>query len=353
MDKKNSKTSLINARKKFLASAERQGWAGAEGVVCALSGGGDSVATLWMLKEFFRGRVVAAHLDHCTREGESHRDAEFARELCSGWGIECAVKVVDVHGSREKGESFEMAGRRARYEHFEETARRYSLPFIAVGHNADDVVETQFLNLARGTGIAGLRGIPERRGNVIRPVIDFTRAELRAILTENGVPWRDDATNDESDYMRNKIRSILIPWIKDNLNPAFDGVMLGLARQVSYEMEERDAAARHALEAVSYLQPPALAAWRVSPLKDFTESLLCEMLRAQGALLSLPVLSRRRTEELAALIRRGGFWRFQWAYDVEVCYSERGIGWLRRADVELSRARGKSRGENSLPWWAG
>ena len=69
--------------------------------------------------------------------------------------------------------------------------------------------------------------------------------------------------------------------------------------------------------------------------------------------LSLPVLSRRRTEELAALMRRGGFWRFQWALDVEVCYSERGAGWLRRADVEKARARGKSRGENSLPWWAG
>ena len=170
MDGKSSKASLIEARKKFLAAAERQGWAGAEGVVCALSGGGDSVATLWMLKEFFNGRVVAAHLDHCTREGESHRDAEFARELCRGWGIECAVKVVDVHETREKGESFEMAGRRARYEHFEETARRYGLPFIAVGHNADDVVETQLLNLARGTGLAGLRGIPERRGSIVRPV---------------------------------------------------------------------------------------------------------------------------------------------------------------------------------------
>ena len=353
MDGKSSKASLIEARKKFLAAAERQGWAGAEGVVCALSGGGDSVATLWVLREFFNGRVVAAHLDHCTREGESHCDAEFARELCRGWGIECAVKVVDVHETREKGESFEMAGRRARYEHFEETARRYGLPFIAVGHNADDVVETQLLNLARGTGLAGLRGIPERRGSIVRPVIDFTRAELRALLAENGVPWRDDATNDESDYMRNKIRNILIPWIKDNLNPGFENVMLGLARQVARETEEREAAVRRALESVSYAQPPALAAWRVSALKDFTDSMLYEMLRAQGALLSLPVLSRRRTEELAALMRRGGFWRFQWALDVEVCYSERGAGWLRRADVEKARARGKSRGENSLPWWAG
>lgn len=353
MDRKSLNTSLIEARKKFLAAAGRQGWAGAEGIVCALSGGGDSVATLWLLKEFFSGRVVAAHLDHCTRGGESHRDAEFARGLCREWGIECSVKVVDVHETRGKGESFEMSGRRARYEHFEETARRYSLPFIAVGHNADDVVETQLLNLARGTGISGLRGIPERRGNIVRPVIDFTRAELRALLKENGVQWRDDATNDESDYMRNKIRNILIPWIKDNLNPGFENVMLGLARQVSVETDERAAAARRALEAVSFTQPPALAAWRAAPLKELPDTLLCEMLRAQGAALSLPVLSRRRTEELLSLIRRGGFWRFQWALDVETCYSERGLGWLRRADVEKTRARGKSRGENHLPWWAG
>lgn len=353
MDRQSLKPSLTEARKKFLAAAKRQGWAEADGVVCALSGGGDSVATLWMLKEFFSGRVVAAHLDHCTREGESHRDAEFARSLCREWGIECAVKVVDVHGRREKGESFEMSGRRARYEHFEETARRYGLPFIAVGHNADDVVETQLLNLARGTGLAGLRGIPERRGNIIRPVIDFTRAELRALLTENSIPWRDDATNDESDYMRNKIRNILIPWIKDNLNPGFENVMLGLARQVTLDTAERCAEARRVVEAVAYAQHPALAAWRTAPLKGLSEGLLCEMLRAQGAQLLLPVLSRKRTEELVALIRRGGFWRFQWAYDIEVCHSERGVGWLRRADVEKARARGKSRCENSLPWWAG
>ena len=166
--------------------------------------------------------------------------------------------------------------------------------------NADDVVETQLLNLARGTGLAGLRGIPERRGSIVRPVIDFTRAELRALLAENGVPWRDDATNDESDYMRNKIRNILIPWIKDNLNPGFENVMLGLASQVARETEEREAAVRRALESVSYAQPPALAAWRVSALKDFPDSMLYEMLRAQGALLSLPVLSRRRDDRLEA-----------------------------------------------------
>lgn len=353
MDKKKSGAPLSEYRAKFIAASRRQGWGDAPGIVCALSGGGDSVAMLRLLKEFFKGRVVAAHLDHCTRAGESHKDAEFVVSLCREWKIECAVKVVDVHKEQVKGESFEMAGRRARYEHFEETAVRFSLPFIAVGHNADDVVETQLLNLSRGTGLSGLRGIPERRGKIVRPVIDFTREELRTILAENAITWRNDATNDESDYTRNKVRNILIPWIKGNLNPGFEKVMLGLARQLARENEERERSANAALELVAYSQPPALAAWRADLLADFPDSLLAEMLRAQGARLSLPVLSRARTEELLLLIRKGGFWRFQWAYDVEVCYSARGIGWLRRADVEASRARGKRESENRLPWWAG
>ncbi|MCF0248079.1 MAG: tRNA lysidine(34) synthetase TilS [Synergistes sp.] len=342
----------MDYKKKFLSAASRQGWLNAGGIVCALSGGGDSAALLWLLKNFFKGRIVAAHLDHCTRNGESHKDADFARELCAKFGVECAVKVVDVHGSREKGESFEMAGRRARYEHFAETAKKFDLPFIAVGHNADDVVETQLMNLARGSGLSGLRGIPEVRGNIVRPVIDFTREELRRILRENNVPWHDDFTNAENDYKRNKVRNILIPWIKENLNPGFENVMLGLARQVEAETSERDRSVREELAKISFTLPPALAAWRTKGLKELPEPLLSEMLRRQGADLSLPTLSRARTEELTALIRRGGFWRFQWARDIEVCYSQRGIGWLHRADIRSGKNADKNDAKNVLPWWA-
>ncbi len=342
----------MDYRKKFLSAAARQGWLDASGIVCALSGGGDSVAMLWLLKNFFRGRVVAAHLDHCTRGGGSREDALFARALCGEWGIECAVKTVDVRHCRCTGESFEMAGRRARYEHFSETAARFGLPYIAVGHNSDDVVETQLMNLARGSGLAGLRGIPEVRGNIVRPVIDFSRAELRAILRENGISWRDDFTNDESDYRRNKVRNILIPWIKANLNPGFEGVMLGLAKQVSAEVEAKERAARAEIAKIAFGMAPALAAWKTAGLKELPELTLAEMLRLQGAALSLPALSRARTNELAALVRRGGCWRFQWARDIEVCYSERGIGWLRRADIMAEKKFSKNTCENRLPWWA-
>lgn len=342
----------MDCRKRFLAAASRQGWLESGGILCALSGGGDSVAMLWLVRKYFKGRIAAAHLDHCTRAGESHRDAAFVRELCEGWGVECAVKVVDVHNMREKGESFEMAGRRARYEHFSETAERLKLPFIAVGHNADDVVETQLMNLARGAGLAGLRGIPERRGNIVRPVIDFSRGELRGILRENGVQWRDDATNDESEYMRNKVRNILIPWISENLNSGFKNVMLGLSKQAAAEVEARERECGEALRRVAFEQPPALAAWRSRGLGDISDLTLAEMLRMQGAELGLPALSRARTEELKNLIRRGGCWRFQWARDIEVCYSERGVGWLRRADIAAKNKFMKNNDKNSLPWWA-
>lgn len=335
-------------RKKFLEAAERQGWRDAEGIVCALSGGGDSVAMMWLMRKFFKGRIVAAHLDHCTREGASHDDAAFAASLCAELGVECALKAVDVRAARTRGESFEMAGRRARYEHFSAVAERYGIKFIAVAHNANDVVETQLLNLARGSGIAGLRGIPERRGNIVRPVISFTREELRAILKDNGVTWREDYTNDETDYTRNKIRNTLIPWIKENLNEGFERVMLGLAKQACEEAEERISAARVEIAKATFALPPALAAWRTEGLAALPKLTLAEMLRTQGAALSLPALPRARTEELVSLIRRGGAWRFQWARDIEVCYSSRGVGWLHRADIRS----GKNSCEKKIPWWA-
>ena len=111
----------------------------------------------------------------------SHEDAKFSVELCEKWGSNASSNCRGIQGE-VIGESFEMAGRRERYTHFYETAEAEDCPFIAVGHSADDLVETQLMNLFRGTGLEGLRGIPERRGKIVRPIIDFRRDELREIL---------------------------------------------------------------------------------------------------------------------------------------------------------------------------
>ena len=336
-------------RKKFIEAGKRQGWWSAPGIVTALSGGGDSVALLWLLREFYPGRVVAAHLDHCTRNGVSREDAEFAVSLCASWGVECRVKRVEVYANRLAGESFEMAGRRERYAHFRETAAACGLKFIAVGHSADDLVETQLMNLFRGTGLAGLRGIPEVRGDIVRPIIDFRRDELRRLLRDNGVAWREDASNTDARYARNRVRCELIPWIKQNMNPNFEMTMAGLAKQLDAELTEREKRIKPLLEAVETERAPAIVCWSTGPLADISDSDLAEMLRAEGAALSLPTLSRERTGCLVSLIRTGGCWRFQWARDIEICCSNRGIGWLHRGDI---KSGGKNTGKTRAPWWA-
>lgn len=343
---------LAAAKKRFTDAGKRQGWWSASGVVAALSGGGDSVALLWLLKTFFEGRIVAAHLDHCTREGVSHADAEFCEALCTEWGIDIRIKIVDVDVTRRRGESFEMAGRRERYGHFTETAEKEGLPFIALGHSADDLVETQLMNLFRGTGLAGLRGIPETRGMIVRPVIGFWRAELRDILKDNGVAWREDESNSDTIYQRNLIRGELLPWIRNNFNTNFEKNMVGLSAQISEELCFKNIHTQKNLEKISLNCYSSLACWSASALGSFCDLELIDMIRMQGDILGLPALSRDRTHKLAALLRKGGKWRFQWAYDVEVCYSARGIGWLRRGDVEKTREKADKNQGLSLPWWA-
>lgn len=343
---------LRTAQKRIMDAGRRQGWWNSAGVVAALSGGGDSVALLWLLKTFFKGRLVAAHLDHCTRKGASHEDASFCESLCKEWNIRLYVKRVDVYSGREKGESFEMAGRRERYEHFFSVAGSEDLPYVALGHSADDVVETQLMNLFRGTGLVGLRGIPEARRGIVRPVIGFRREELRSLLRGNGVEWREDASNSDTVYLRNKVREELLPWIHKHFNPNFESGMLGLAAQIDEELRFKQKNTQNNLEKVTTNCYPALVCWSAKKLKDFTDLELADMIRAQAKQLGLPTLSRDRTNKLLALFRKGGQWRFQWVRDIEVCYSGRGIGWLRRADIERALSKGKNDGQLQAPWWA-
>ena len=321
-------------KKKIEAAGRRQGWLKSASLLAAVSGGGDSVALLWLLKQFYGGKISAAHVDHCTRNGASHEDAAFVAALCKKWEVPCFVKKVNVEEEKQTGESFEMAARRIRYAFFEELAEAGNADFIALGHNMNDLVETQLLNLFRGSGIDGLCGIPEVRGKIVRPLIDFRRDELREILKENDIEWREDSTNAENLYKRNKIRNELVPWVKENLNENFEISMKGLARQALEITTERNKQAQKLLEEISFEQPPLLCAWRKNAADGISDASLAELLRMQGKKLNLPVLDRKRTEELIRLIRGAGRWRFQWAFDAEVCRTKDGIFWGHRKDTE-------------------
>lgn len=314
-------------------AGERQGWWNAPGLLVAVSGGGDSMALLAMLRAYYRGRLVAAHLEHGIRGASSRADAEFVSEYCRCVSVPCFVRHADVPALRRGGESLEMTGRRVRYEFFSEVMESEDLPFIATGHNADDVTETVLYNLFRGSGLRGLRGMAPARGRVVRPLIGFRRGDLRRYLADRGIKWREDETNEEDHYARNKIRNRLLPWARANLNESCDRALLGLASLASEAEREREKDAASALIWVRRSHPYALAAWHTETARLLDDARLAELIRLQGRELGLPALSSERTRGLTALLRRDGKWRFQWAGDVEVCGGAALVGWIRRGDL--------------------
>lgn len=187
---------------------------GGERVTAALSGGADSVCLLLVLNELknkYGIKLDAVHVNHCIRGREADRDEEFCRKLCKRLGVELTVKKIDVPAvAAAKRQSLEEAARNVRYSAFEEHS---SAGLTATAHTASDNAETVILNLARGTGLKGICGIPPVRGNIIRPLIDVTRQDVENYLGELGQDFVTDSTNFDDDYTRNRIRHNIIPEI--------------------------------------------------------------------------------------------------------------------------------------------
>ena len=320
--------------KELETAGKRQGWWHSEGILVALSGGGDSMALLCLLRMAYGGRVEAAHLEHGFRGEASLADARFVQDFCRSSGIKCHVRHADVASLRRKGESVETAGRRIRYEFLSETSERENLPKVATAHNAEDAAETVVHHFFRGTGIAGLSGIPEQTGRVVRPILNFSRDDLRLYLRTLGIPWREDATNSENKYTRNKIRNELLPWARSNLNESADRSILGLAGECSRVSSRLLAEAGAMLRLVSRNHPLALAAWDSAATRRMSETQISSALRLQADLLSLPVIGRKRTVLLSEMIKNCRPGRFQWAGDIEVCCGGPLIGWIERSLLE-------------------
>jgi tRNA(Ile)-lysidine synthase len=299
-------------------------------MLVACSGGGDSMALLSLVRMAFKGRIAAAHLEHGLRGEASIADARFVGEYCRTHGIACHVRHRNVASSRMKGESCETAGRRIRYEFFEEVRRIENLPFVATAHNAEDAAETLTHHFFRGTGIAGLSGITGIRGHIVRPLVRCGREELRMFLRERGVLWREDETNALNHYTRNKIRNELMPWVRSNINEAADRALLGLADECSGLSRRLESEAAVFLRLVARDHPFALAAWDTPAVRRLSDTQILDVLRLQASLLNLPVLGRQRTVELRGLVRRGARARFQWAGNVEVCCDRALLGWVTR-----------------------
>lgn len=201
-------------------------------LLVALSGGADSVALLHVLLNLGY-RCNAVHCNFHLRGEESNRDEAFVREMCNRLGVALHVVEFDTAGyAKEHGLSIEMAAREQRYALFEKLRKELSATAIAVAHHKDDSAETLLLNLIRGTGIRGLRGIQPKNGYIVRPLLCVGREEILDYLKWRGEEFVTDSTNLTSDYTRNKIRLEVIPKLAE-INPSVKDSLVATAQMVS------------------------------------------------------------------------------------------------------------------------
>lgn len=208
-------------------------------IVLGVSGGPDSISMLNILNEIkdeYKFEIYVAHINHMIRE-EAEDDEKYVQKYCEKNNIQCFVKRIDVQQiANTKKIGTEEAGRNIRYEFFEEVMKEVGANKIGVAHNKNDKIETIIMNLLRGSGLSGLKGIePIRENKYIRPLIECERQEIEQYCEEQQLNPRIDKTNFENDYTRNKIRNIVIPYIKNEFNPNIIKTMDRLSQVVTDE----------------------------------------------------------------------------------------------------------------------
>ena len=209
-------------------------------VVAAVSGGPDSIAMLDILiklQEKMKFKIVVAHINHMIRE-EAISDMEFVKQYCKKYGIDFYSKSIDVQKLANNNKiGTEEAGRLVRYQFFDEILEKVGGNKIAIAHNKNDRAETIIMNTLRGSGISGLKGIEAKREKYIRPLIECERAEIESYCKSNGIDARIDKTNLDNTYTRNKIRNVVIPYIKKEFNPNIINTLERLSVLVCEEEE--------------------------------------------------------------------------------------------------------------------
>ena len=209
-----------------------------DSIVSTVSGGSDSVFMLEMLlaiKDDYDLKIIVSHVNHGLRGAEAQRDEDFVKKLAEKNGLIYEVEHIDMAGyAKEHSLTCEEAGRKLRYLFFEEIKEKYKADKVAIAHNENDVAETIFLNIFRGTGLDGLESIPLRRDFYIRPILCFDKSEILDFLKENNIHYVDDSTNFTNDYKRNMIRNEIIPYIKKNFN---ENIVSSMSRLASIAKE--------------------------------------------------------------------------------------------------------------------
>lgn len=223
--------------KGFIPPHELSGLTADTPILVGFSGGADSSVLLYLLADYakkYGTPLTVAHINHGIRGKEADRDEAFCRETAERLGLPFYVLHADVpKEAKKKGESIETCARRIRYEFFDRIMKEQSIPLLATAHNAGDNLETVLFNMARGSGLSGICGIPAARqtehGLLIRPILRMEKEDILALCQDAGIAFVTDNTNTDTDYTRNRIRAELVPILKE-INP-------GAVRNVSHLCE--------------------------------------------------------------------------------------------------------------------
>jgi len=184
-------------------------------LLIACSGGLDSVVLATLMKQL-NFEIALAHCNFALRGKESDGDEKFVIGMAKKMGIPVFAETFKTKNfAAEHKVSTQMAARTLRYNWFEEILKDFKFDFLLTAHHLDDDLETFFINLSRGTGLNGLTGIPKKNGKIVRPLLDFSRAEILKYAEENNLKWREDSSNKKPDYLRNKLRLEVLPQFKE------------------------------------------------------------------------------------------------------------------------------------------
>ena len=218
-------------------------------IIIAVSGGPDSTCLLDILnkiKDRFNVFLIVAHVHHGIRKKEADIEARFVRLKSFHLNLPFEQAFLSIpEMAKEMGLSIEQVGRRARYKFFQELITKYQAQKVALGHHADDQIETILMRIIRGSGLRGLRGIPPKRNIFIRPLIESSRSEIESYCQRRKLAYCFDSTNKEPRYFRNKIRQQLIPLLTEEYNPAIGKNLLQLQTIVNDELNFWDEIIEH------------------------------------------------------------------------------------------------------------
>jgi tRNA(Ile)-lysidine synthase len=188
-------------------------------LLVAISGGIDSVVLTHLLVQL-NCNVSLAHCNFKLRKEESEADELFVKNLAKSLDLQVFTKAFKTSAiATEQKKSIQLTARELRYDWFQELIENYTFNFVLTAHHADDNLETFIINLTRGTGLDGLTGIPKQNKNIVRPLLPFSRKEIKDYATQNKLTWREDKSNASTKYLRNKIRHKIAPVLKE-INPS-------------------------------------------------------------------------------------------------------------------------------------